>query len=169
MGSSAGDPARLPPRQFLMSGRTIERWHPCVLAVLSAAIAAAFANRVPHFPVAVAAGTMTLGVVVAGFTATQRNMLLSMGGSRIMRFAVKSGRYEDVLAYLKHCIWWGLTATAVSIARFFVDECVLAKHDWAWTLWLAACIGVLVGVLASIVRNERLMFIVIGQFIRESR
>ncbi len=83
----------------MMSG-AVERYGPYLLAAFAAAATAVFASGSEPFPQAPAAGTMTFGVVVAGFTATQRNMLLGMGGARVLRFAGHTGYCQNVLRYL---------------------------------------------------------------------
>ena len=96
--------------------RRSERYLPFVVAVLAggaAAVADAIADVEP-FSRLVSVGTMTLGVVVAGFTATQRNMLLGMAGTKVLRFAATTGYHKDVLDYLAHCIYAALFVTAVS-------------------------------------------------------
>ncbi len=142
----------------MISGK-IERYGPYLLATLAAGTLACFASEIESFPRTLAAGSMTLGVVVAGFTATQRNMLLGMGGARVLRFAVKTGYYKNVLRYLGECVYVGLIVTVVSAV------CVLVS----WYTWLKLGLwgGSVVLVLALIARNEWLMFLIIKRFMEE--
>ena len=148
-----------------MISRTIEIWWPCVAAGASAAAVALWTEEIPAIPDLLAAGTITLGVVVAGFTATQRNMLLGIVGTRVIRVAVKTGYDRDVIGCLRHCVWASLLLVAVSVVRFFVDECAW-QEGWGRVLWLPLWSGVFVLVLALMVRNERMMFLVVSRSMR---
>ena len=92
-----------------MSAR-FERYFPFFLAVvvgISAGIATFGFGIVPDSK-AVPAATMTFGIVVAGFTATQRNMLLGMRGASILRFLSRTGFYIGVLDNLMQCVYSAL-------------------------------------------------------------
>ena len=85
-------------------------------------------------PIALPAATMTFGVVVSGFVATQRNMLLTMSGAEVLRFAVERGYHNDVISYLMDCIRAGLLIIAISLSGFFFGDNSLlwgnlAHHD----------------------------------------
>ena len=149
-----------------MTGQQYERWWPVALAAVSGTLICAFSGLVPVFPAAVAIGTTTLGVVVAGFTATQRNMLLGMRGSRIMKYAAESGRYADVLHYMMHCIWWSLALTVVSLLRLLLGD-LMCRSFWVWAAWLFAWSGLTVCVIATLVRNERIMLVITKQYLKK--
>ena len=121
-----------------------------------------FVCGIKPLPPALAAGTMTFGIVVAGFAATQRNMLLGMRGSDVMRFAVRTGYHYNVLNYLMHCVYAGLFVSAVSVAGFFLGSSVML-----WSGWLALLTGGIVLVLALMLRNEILIRRVIVHFLEE--
>ena len=130
-----------------------ERYGPISVAVIAGVAAAAFdaVAELEPFSRYVSAGTMTLGLVVVGFTATQRNMLLGMGGSKVLRFAANTGYYKDIISYLAHCIFAGLSVTVLSLVGLFIDTCSLE-----WTSWLALWVGSIVLVIGILIRNEML-------------
>ena len=107
---------------------------------------------------------MTLGVVVAGFTATQRNMLLGMGGTKVLHYAATTGYYKDVLDYLAHCIYAALFVTVVSVPGMFLDG-----SSWGWSLWLALWVGSVFLVIGLMVRNEWLMSRIFTHFMKEQK
>lgn len=144
--------------------RTTERYLPLLAgAIAGGAIGCAdvFAGVEPFSRLA-SVGTMTLGVVVAGFTATQRNMLLGMGGTKVLRYAATTGYYKDVLDYLAHCIYASLLVTVVSVAGIFVEN-----GGWARSSWLALWVGSIVLVVALMIRNECLMSRIFTHFMGE--
>ena len=114
------------------------------------------------FPIAVPAATMTFGIVVSGFVATQRNMLLTMSGAAVLRFAARTGYYQAVLAYLMDCIRAGLLVTVISLAGF-----LLGKNDLLWAIWLPLLAGSITLVICSIVRSEMLVARMVRRFIEE--
>ena len=116
------------------------------------------------FPKSLAVGTMTLGFVVAGLTATQRNMLLGMGGTDVLKFAAKTGYYKDILNYLKRCLYAGLIIVFVSLLRLFLSE-----SNSFLALWLGIWTGSIVLVLALIAQNECLMFRIVKRFMEEQK
>lgn len=146
-----------------MSART-ERLLP-LLTGLMASIGAGivvFACGIEPLPESLAAGTMTFGVVVAGFAATQRSMLLGMRGSNVLRFALRTGFHHDVLDYLMHCVYAGLFVSAASVAGFFLGDNAML---WSW--WLAVLTGGIVLVLALMLRNEILMRRIVSRFLED--
>ena len=146
-----------------MSAKT-ERYLPPTLALIIASIAAfvVFRCDMQPLPKALAAGTMTFGVVVSGFAATQRNMLLGMRGSNVLRFAIRTGYHNDILDYLMHCVYAGLGVSVVSLVAFFLGDSVLM-----WRLWIIAVTFFIVLVLTLILRNEILMVRVVKRFIQD--
>ena len=110
----------------------------------------------------IAVGTMTFGIVVAGFSATQRNMLLGMSGSSVLRFAVRNGFHDDILSYLMHCVYSGLTASCISIVGFFLDN-----HAFLWKAWLIIMTFAVVLIIGLIFRNEIMMVRIVKLFIED--
>ena len=146
-----------------MSAKT-ERYLPPLIAITVGAVAAvlAFTCEIGPLPKPLAAGTMTFGIVVAGFAATQRNMLLGMSGSSVLRFAVRTGFHNDVLAYLMHCVYAGLFVSAVSITGFFLGD-----NAMLWSIWLAVLTGAIVLVLGLMLRNEIMIVRIIKRFLED--
>ncbi len=148
-----------------MSARA-ERLFPILAGIGAAAVAAvvAFVCEIGPLPKPLAAGTMTLGIVVAGFTATQRNMLLGMSGSTVLQFAARTGYYRDVLDYLMHSVYAGIAVSLVSLIGFFLGNSVLV-----WSIWLVAITGLIALILALILRNEILMVRMVKRFVEEQK
>ena len=98
----------------------------------------------------------------AVFTATQRNMLLAMGGSRVLRFLVREGFHDVIRARLSWIIYVALFVTFISVPGIFLDKC-----SWLWVAWLFFWTSAVVLVLAMMIENERLMSRVLARFIEE--
>ncbi len=131
-----------------------------------AVVVAALGSEIPEFADGVSAATLTFGVVVAGFTATQRTMFLNISATRdnrIIEFLVKTARDDDVLFYLNQCIQGALFVCVISLARFFLD-CTI---EWVWLVWLGIWSSSVAFVLVSLHRNERLMFVLVREFMRD--
>ena len=139
--------------------RSIELYGPFLLSGTVVILSFSFASKIPPVSGVLCAGTMTLGVVVAGFTATQRNMLLSMGGSRVMRFAADTTYYRDVLTYLVQCIYASLFVVVISLIGAFIT-----KEMGVWRYWLAFWSGSVFLLLALMIRNELLMSRIFSRF-----
>ena len=131
-----------------------------ILGVATGVIA--YIYEIQPFPKALSAGTMTFGVVVAGFAATQRNMLLGMKGSSVLKFAVRTGFHDSVLAYLMHCVYAGLVVSVVSVVGFFINS-----NPLYWSVWFALLIGSIALVIALILRNEILMVRIVKRFMED--
>ena len=113
----------------------VERYFPFVIAAIVAigiAIIVFGFGKVQNSNTLPAA-TMTFGIVVAGFTATQRNMLLGMRSSSVLRFLSRTGYYIDVLDYLMQCVYSALLVSAISVVGFFVGSNALL-----WEMWMVA-------------------------------
>lgn len=143
----------------------IERRLPFVIAILMAGVATVVVSsyEIGSLPKSLPAGTMTFGIVVAGFAATQRNMLLGMRGSTVLRFALRTGFHNDVLTYLMHCVYAGLVVSVVSVAGFFLNDHTLL----AWKIWLVAIVFCISLVLVVIARNEILMARIVQRFMED--
>ncbi len=77
-----------------------------------------------------------------------------------MKFAMVTGYYQDVLRYFRDCIYSGLF-----LALWSVLLSLICGHIWVWMVWG----GMLVLVLAFIVRSELLMSVIIQRFIEGQR
>lgn len=145
-----------------MIPRNVETYLPCVVSFGTAGSTLAFAQKLPTVPAELAAATITLGVVIAGFTATQRNMLVGMKGLPLLETLARTGHHLDLILYLKQCVWSSVTLVLVSATRFFLDD---APTEFV-QVWGVVWFGTFAFVIASVVRNERLMFQVIGKFLK---
>lgn len=146
-----------------MSSKLVKLW-PFILAIV-AAIAGTIVTllcEIGPLSKSLAVGTMTFGIVVAGFSATQRNMLLGMGGSKVLRFAARTGYHNDVLVYLMQCVYAGLLVSGVSIIGLFLGD-----NTTIWRIWLIALTSALVLVVGLIVRNERLIVRIVKHFMED--
>ena len=112
----------------------------------------------------VPAALMTFGIVAAGFAATQRNMLLPMAGSGTIRFAVRTGYYLDIIAYLTDALLSGLLVTVVAVSGLFLpNDCALA-----WRVWFPCVVAAVGLVVLFMLRNEILMVRVVKRYMRET-
>lgn len=141
-----------------------ERFGPAVLGGVASIIgfAVLYLMEFCFAPKALPAAALTFGVVVAGFSATQRNMLLGMGGSRVIRFLVDNKLQGRALAYLMECVCAGLTTTVAAAVGFF-----LGTPGIHHTIWLAIIVGLVVWVVGSIARNELAMRVISKRYIEE--
>ena len=142
-----------------------ERYFPFLFATIVAVGVAVLAfgfGRCPYSS-ALPAATTTFGIVVAGFTATQRNMLLGMRSSSVLRFLSRTGYYIDVLDYLMQCLYSALLVSAISVIVFFVDY-----NSAVWNIWIIIMSFAVSLVLFMIWRNEILMARIIKRFIEDS-
>lgn len=142
----------------------LERYWP-VTAAAVAGMAAGWAVFVWDAKVdsrAVPAGTLTFGIVVSGFTATQRNMLLTMRGATVLRVLQRTGYYHNVVDYLMQCIAAAIAVSAVSFLGFFIDS-----HTILWQFWLVAGTFLVGLVLGFLVRNEIIMVKVVKRFLED--
>ena len=142
----------------------MEKVIPLCAAVIATVIAAVAVFVFDFGPVSksLPVGTMTFGIVTSGFAATQRNMLLGMRGSTVLRVAQRTGYHHDILAYLMHCAYAGLSVSGVSVVGFFISDVPLA-----WSVWTVLVTFTVVLVLALTVRNEWLMSRVIARFLED--
>ena len=150
-----------------MTSARFERFYPMAIAVIAAGCATlvVFQCDVSGVSKALPAGTMTFGIVVAGFSATQRNMLLAMRGASVLRFMLRTGYHQDVLEYLMHCVYAALLVSGVSIVGFF-----LGNSSLGWELWLISIAfpgGLVALVLALVLRNEILMVRIVKRFLED--
>ena len=149
-----------------MVGKNFEKWAPlgaAGIATLGTACAVVLGD-VGLVHDAVPVGAMTFGIVAAGFAATQRNILLALGGSRVLKFFAGYGGQGDVMAYLGSGILAGLVVTVVSLVGLF-----LCKGKIAEDIWLPFFVGSIAWVIAITVRNEILMSRMVLDFMAEHK
>ena len=125
--------------KFIQSIATMSRKSEWFLLIFAAFFAGflgfIYSDQMPNSK-NMASSAMALGLIVAGFTETQRNMLLSMSGSKVLRFAAKTGYYKNILNYLAECVYAGLFVTFISLIGFF-----LADHIFLQSIWSAFWFG----------------------------
>lgn len=110
--------------------------------------------------------TATFGFIVAGFTATQRNMLFGMSGSRVIKFAVSSGYYKDVIKSLRSCIFSAFGMIIISMILLFLSR---SACSWAWRLCFSLWVGFLVMVIHRLILNERVMFLIVKRYLEQKK
>ena len=146
----------------MLKGINFRRYYPFLVASVLAVVAATVVSmcKIGPLPTSLPAGTLTLGIVVAGFAGTQRNLLLGMKGSDVLRMLADSKYSSDLLDYLMHSVNAGLVVSIISGVGFFIDDNVLL-----WKLWSVAMIFLVVLVILLIHRNESMMSLVVKTFI----
>lgn len=105
---------------------------------------------------------MTVGVVVAGFGATQRNILLGLRFLKLYRWMEEVGYKKEIVRCLKEGIFIGIGIASITSLHFIFDTSSVPL--WiVWTIWFGA-VSLLFGV---IVRNELLMFRIFQWYVQE--
>ena len=143
----------------------IEKFGPFIIAAVVFIAAAVYVeiSDTTNFPEALPLSTMTFGIVVVGFAATQRNMMIGMGGSRVMQFIIRNRQQDRVLGYFMHCVSAGLAVTIVSMAGFFVD----GFPRIVCIMWLSLLISLVALIITLIGRNEWVMRVVTKRYLEE--
>ena len=119
-----------------------------------------------HF---ISVGAMVFGIVAAGFSAVHRNAIMTMRGSEVMDFALKTGFFVDAMDYLMDCLYAGLllaVAAALGFA-FGLDPVDGGLELIAHSLWFGFVMGCIAVVIAFTLRNEILMTRMVKRFIEE--
>lgn len=149
-----------------MSPLQVERYWPFAVgfAVGGGAGWAIFSCETEPPPTTIPVASMTFGIIVAGFTATQRNMLLTMSGSRVLRFLTTTRYYNDVILYFMQCIYAGLFLTLLSVGGLFLGD-----NELFWSLWLSGLVFAITSVLGLVLRNEIVAVRLVKRFIEEQK
>ena len=121
-----------------------------------------FRCDVGPLPQSIAGGPLTFGFVVAGFAATQRNMLLPIRRSAIIKRLTEIGAQSYLSDYLMHAVWSGLTLSIVSVVGFF-----LGKNATLWNLWAVAVAFMVALIVGITLRNELIMSRIMKQYLNE--
>ena len=145
-----------------MNPLRVETYFPCAVSLATAGTASIWVHHLPSVPEPLAATTVTVGVVIAGFTATQRNMLLGMKDLPLLKTMATTGHDADLTLYLRQCLWSCIALILVSGTRFFLEDLPPVFTP----LWTIIWFGNFAFVITSTVRNERLIFQMIGKFLR---
>ena len=141
-----------------------EKYWPLAASLIPTIIAVAIMWQwgMSPLPKTVPVAIMTFGIVTSGFAATQRNMLLTMGGSRVLRFAATTGYYKEITAYLMQSIYMGLLTTGISGTGIFIEN-----NNPLWIIWTTATTYTVSAILFTIMRNEQLVRRLIERFIEQ--
>ena len=144
---SQGAGSKVRPTAWDHLARTIERWHPVVLALLVAfVVRSVFAQR-PVPPVAqIFSSTVDLGAITIGFLGTAMAVVLSIQGTKVGSFMRTSGLYSSMMWHTIWALVWATLTVAVSLTGIVVESVVCgnetcdhpAKHVafivWAFSL-----------------------------------
>ena len=150
-----------------MTPLMLERMWPIGVALFATALFGIITHKCEFVALqtrTIPAATMTFGIVVAGFVAAQRNMLLTMTGSRVLRFVLKTNYYKHIINYLMDCIWAGLLVVLISLAGFLLKE-----GSPLWPVWTSALGGSVVLVVGLVCRNELLITLVVREFLKDQK
>lgn len=141
-----------------------ERYWPMLLAVLvmGCSFYAVQQLEIRKVPVIFPGACLTLGIVVASFTATQKSMLLTMGGSKLVRYAVTTGFYKDIVAYLREALASGLLVAILAVPALLVDDKAII-----WNVWVPLQLGAFTLIVGLIARNEWLVNRIIMRYWEE--
>ena len=140
-----------------------ERYLPYVCGGVAGIVALAIMWHlgVPDLSRAVPASAMTLGIVIASFAATQRNMLVGVGFPRRLRRTLNAGYLDDILSYFQQAITLGVVMTFISLLGLFVIDI-----DFLCLTWMVATSVLITIIGVAMFRNERIMFIVVKQVVK---
>lgn len=142
----------------------IEKYAPYVITVIGGGLALSVSwwLDIEAIPDALIAGTMTLGIVIAGFSATQRNMLFSMRQSRVIRRAIKINQMDHVWSYVSRTLFGGIVLTVISFIGFFINDNVVIVRIWITVLSALVC-----WTISYLALNEIIMTIISKRYIEE--
>lgn len=149
-----------------MISRHLEIYGPSELSLSLAGVWICIPD-LPQVPETLTLGTLTFGVVVAGFTATQRNMLIGMRALKVLADAAKVGYDHDILRYLRQCVWASMVLVVVSVARFFLNDCPFPSAQMQ--VWTFFWVGSFILVITTMIRNEYMMYLIVGRVMKGSR
>lgn len=113
-------------------------------------------------PAPLIATAATFGVVLAGFSATQRNMLFPIRSSRVIRRAIEINQMDRILSYLSRSSYVGIVITLYSFIGFFIGE-----HFLVVRAWMAVLIALVLFALACLARNEAVMSLIVKRYMEE--
>ena len=142
---------------------TLEEYAPYGIAIPVAVAAWFWAEYIQPFPGELAVSTLTLGVVTAAFTATKRNMLLSMSGTRVLKFARKTGYGQILLGYFGQAVFGGFSLVLISVARLLLPP-DLQPWPALWSFWLALWSAAVTIMVGALIRNEMVMSLVFSRW-----
>lgn len=104
----------------------------------------------------------TFGVVLAGLSAIQRNMLFPIRSSRVIRRAIEINQMDRILSYLSKSSYIGVVISLYSFVGFFVGDNLIVVR-----VWTAVLGGLVLFALACLTRNEVVMSLILKRFLEE--
>lgn len=142
----------------------LEKYGPSLSAILGgiASLTITWTSGMTTVPTTLIATAATFGIVMAGFSATQRNMLFSMRGSRVIRRAIEINQMDRVLSYLSKSSYVGIGLTLFSFAGFFVSDHIIVVLAWMTVLGALVLLAV-----AFLVRNEVVASLILKRYLEE--
>ena len=142
----------------------LERHGPWIFGIVGFGVTLLLAYLVDLGPILapILASAMTFGIVLAGFSATQRNMLFTMRNSQVIKRLKKIDHMETVLRYLSGTSYMGIAIVLFSFVGFFVSD-----YPDVARVWIGMLGGLIFGSIAYLVRNERVMELVLKRFMEE--
>lgn len=142
----------------------LEKRGPFIAAIIGciATLVAVWVMGMTVVPAALIATAATFGIVLAGFSATQRNMLFPMRGSRVIRRAIQINQMDRVLSYLSKDAYIGIALTLYSFVGFFVGDNLIVVR-----VWTAGLGGLVLFALACLTRNEIVMSLILKRYLEE--
>ena len=149
-----------------MTGLQRERYFPFLFGAICAVPTgiAIYVFGMEPLPKTVPIAMTTFGFVVSGFVATQRNMLLAMGGTNTLKLASSTGYHQDITDYMKQCIYTGLVATLIALTGIFIGN-----NTTIWIIWTTVIVFTTSLIVGLVFRNERIMATMVKKFLEEQK
>ena len=147
-----------------MIGAKVETLAPYAVASIASALLAVlmFSLKIGTPPEGVSFATLTFGVIASGFAATQRNMILGMNESAVLKYAVREGFHEDIVRYLMDSVYAGIWLSGFSVVGILVNDCSIL-----WKIWIVMAGFFVVLILSFMTRNEMMMSRILKRFLDE--
>lgn len=142
----------------------LEKRGPTISAIVGGVLTlvVAWLIGVTTAPAPLIATAATFGVVLAGFSATQRNTLFPIRSSRVIRRAIQINQMDRILSYLSKGSYVGIVITLYSFTGFFIGE-----HFLVVRAWIAVLIALVFFALACLARNEMVMSLIMKRYMEE--
>ena len=104
----------------------------------------------------------TFGVVLAGLSAIQRNVLFPIRSSRVIRRAIEINQMDRILSYLSKSSYIGVVISLYSFVGFFIGD-----HFFVVRVWMAVLVALVFFALACLARNEAVMSLIMKRYMEE--
>ena len=142
----------------------LEKYGPWTLGLTASIVSSAVTYNLGLDTISAAMVTsfMTVGIVIAGFSATLRIMIFSMRNSRVIARLGKIQHRDQVLGYLSKASFSGIGLTLVAFVGFFIPE-----HQIGALLWISANTLVFFLSIGYLIRNEFVMHLIVKRYMEE--